>query len=51
MSKHAKQPLNWRTEDQIQGLKGQKLDMWGATMNLRGAKGENNTFISCEFHL
>ena len=25
--------------------------MWGSTVNLRGAKGESNTFSSCEFQL
>ena len=25
--------------------------MWGSTVNLRGTKGESNTFSSCEFQL
>ena len=35
----------------LEGSKGLRLDLRGATMNLRGAKGESNTFTSCESHL
>ena len=48
MSKHAEQP--W-TQYEIQGIKGQKLDMRGSTVNLRGAKCESDTLTSYEFHL
>ena len=50
MSKHAQQPCEVPKVKLLKS-KGQRLAVRGAKVNLRGAKGESNTFTSCESHL
>ena len=53
MSKHAQQPCMELKDQRLkfQKSKGQRLAVRGATVNPRGAKGESNTFTTCESHL